>query len=50
MQKRAQEILDFWFKETTAKKRFQKHEGFDQEIRKTFLKDYELASANENAD
>ena len=50
MQKKAQEILDFWFKETPPKKRFQKHEGFDQEIRKKFLKDYELASINEYDD
>ena len=47
MQKKAQEILDFWFKETPPIKRFQKHEGFDQEIREKFLKDYELASTNE---
>ena len=37
MQKRAQAILDFWFKETPPKKRFQKHEGFDQEIRKKWI-------------
>ena len=50
MHKKAQEILDFWFKDTSPKKRFQKHEGFDQEIRDKFLKDYELASANEYDD
>ena len=50
MHKRAQEILNFWFKDTPPKKRFQKHEGFDQEIREKFLKDYELASANEYDD
>ena len=50
MQKRAQKILDFWFKETPPKKIFQKHEGFDQEIREKFLKDYELASTNEYDD
>ena len=50
MQKKAQEILDFWFKETPPIKRFQKHEGFDQEIREKFLIDYELASANEYDD
>ena len=27
---RAQDILDFWFKETPPKKRFQKHKDFDQ--------------------
>ena len=50
MHKKAQEILDFWFKETPPKKRFQKHEGFDQTIRDKFLKDYELASTNEYDD
>ncbi|MDC0855820.1 DUF924 family protein, partial [Candidatus Pelagibacter sp.] len=50
MHKKVQEILDFWFKDTPPKKRFQKHEGFDQEIRDKFLKDYELASANEYDD
>ena len=29
MHTRAKKILDFWFKETPPKKRFQKHEGFD---------------------
>ena len=50
MNKRAQEILNFWFKETSSKKRFQKHEGFDQQIRDKFLKDHELASSNEYDD
>tara|TARA_B110000027_G_scaffold129169_1_gene150422 strand:- start:108 stop:668 length:561 start_codon:yes stop_codon:yes gene_type:complete len=44
---RAQEILNFWFKETPAKKRFQKHKDFDQLIKDKFLKDFEFASANE---
>ena len=50
MNKKAQEVLDFWFKETPAKKRFQKHKDFDQLIKDRFLKDYELASANEYDD
>ena len=50
MHKRAQEILDFWFKETPPEKRFKKDENFDQLIRKKFLEDYELASANEYDD
>ena len=37
MNKKVQEILDFWFKDTPPKKRFQKHKGFDQEIRDKFL-------------
>ena len=48
--KKAQEILNFWFTDTPPKKRFQKHKDFDQEIREKFLKDYELASANEYDD
>ena len=50
MHKKAQEILDFWFKETPPKKRFQKHKDFDQLIKDKFLKDYELASVNEYDD
>ena len=48
--KRAQEILDFWFKETPTEKRFKKDESFDQIIKDKFLKDYELASQNEYDD
>ena len=47
---KAQNILDFWFKETPPKKRFQKHKDFDQLIKDKFLKDYELASRNEYDD
>ena len=50
MHKRAKEILNFWFKETPPKKRFQKHKDFDQLIKEKFLKDYELASINEYDD
>ena len=50
MHTKAQEILDFWFKDTPPKKRFQKHKDFDQLIKDRFLKDYELASANEYDD
>jgi len=50
MHTRAQKILDFWFKETPSKKRFQKHKDFDALIKKNFLKDYELASKNEYDD
>ena len=48
--KKAQEILDFWFKETPAEKRFKKDETFDQTIKDRFLDDYELASQNEYDD
>ena len=47
---KAQEILDFWFKETPSELRFKKDEKFDQQIRDKFLKDYELASQNEYDD
>ena len=47
---RAREILNFWFKDTPPKKRFQKHKDFDLLIKEKFLKDYELASKNEYDD
>ena len=50
MHTRTKKILDFWFKETPPKKRFQKHKDFDALIKKNFLKDYELASINEYDD
>ena len=50
MHTRTKKILDFWFKETPPKKRFQKHKDFDALIKKNFLKDYELASSNEYDD
>ena len=50
MHKKVQEILDFWFKETPPKKRFQKHKDFDQLIKEKFLRDFKLASANEYDD
>ena len=50
MHTRTKKILDFWFKETPAKKRFQRHKDFDALIKKNFLKDYELAGSNEYDD
>ena len=50
MNPRAQEIIDFWFKETPSEKRFKKDEKFDQLIREKFLNDYEKASLNEYDD
>ena len=50
MHTRTKKILDFWFKETPPKKRFQKHKDFDELIKKNFLKDYELAGSNEYDD
>ena len=47
---KAQNILDFWFKETPAEKWFKKDKTLDESIRKSFLKDYELASINEYDD
>ena len=48
--KRAQEILDFWFKETPSEKRFKKEKNFDLTIKEKFIYDYELASQNEYDD
>ena len=47
---KAQEILNFWFKETPAEKRFKKDKVFDQVIRDKFLNDFDLASQNEYDD
>ena len=47
---RAQAVLDFWFVDTPSEKRFKKDPTFDQLIKDKFLKDYELASANEYDD
>ena len=47
---RAQVILDFWFKETSAEKRFKKDENFDQLIKDKFLNDYEKACSNDYDD
>tara|TARA_B100000780_G_C21094811_1_gene441451 strand:- start:1144 stop:1713 length:570 start_codon:yes stop_codon:yes gene_type:complete len=47
---KAQVILDFWFKETPAEKRFKKDENLDKIIKEKFLKDYELAISNEYDD
>ena len=50
MHTREKKILDFWFKDTPQKKRFQKHKDFDALIKKNFLKDYEIAVSNEYDD
>ena len=47
---KAQEILDFWFKETPNEMHFKMDEKLDQQIRDKFLKDYELACQNEYDD
>ena len=39
MHTRAKKILDFWFKDTPPKKRFQKHKDFDALIKNNFLKE-----------
>ena len=48
--KRAQDILDFWFKETNTEKKFQKDEKFDQIIKNKFQNDHQLACNNEYDD
>ena len=47
---KAQEILDFWFKETPSEMHFKVDKNLDQQIKDKFLKDYELASQNEYDD
>ena len=34
---KAQEIIDFWFKETPPEKRFKKDDSFDQIIRQLII-------------
>ena len=47
---KAQEIIDFWFKDTSSEKRFKRDKELDASIKKKFLKDFELASTNEYDD
>ena len=46
MNLKIKEILNFWFVETPAEKRFKKDLKFDQVIKKRFLNDYKLAVQN----
>tara|TARA_B100001121_G_scaffold274953_1_gene263038 strand:+ start:106 stop:669 length:564 start_codon:yes stop_codon:yes gene_type:complete len=48
--KKAQEILDFWFKETSPEKHFKKDKDFDHIIKNKFSNDYEKACLNEYDD
>ena len=48
--KNAQNILDFWFKESLAEELFRKKDSFDQKIRDKFFNDYEKAITNEYDD
>ena len=50
MNLRAEIILDFWFNQTPAEKRFKRDETFDNEIKEKFLKDYNQAKSNEYDD
>ena len=50
MNLRAEIILDFWFNQTPAEKRFKRDETFDNEIKEKFLKDYNKAKSNEYDD
>ena len=46
MNSRAYSIIDFWFNKTPSEKRFKKDVSFDEEIRKNFIEDYNLAKLN----
>ena len=43
----AQNILDFWFKESLPEELFRKKDSFDKKIRDRFFNDYEKAIINE---
>jgi len=45
-----QEILDFWFKESSSKDHWAKNDEYDQKIRNRFLQDVEKAINNEYDD
>jgi len=48
--KSAQNILDFWFKESLPEELFRQKDSFDEKIRDRFFNDYEKASINEYDD
>ena len=45
-----QEVLDFWFKESSSKDHWAKNDEYDQKIRDRFLVDVEKAIKNEYDD
>jgi len=45
-----QEVLDFWFKESSSKDHWAKNDEYDQKIRDRFLEDVEKAIKNEYDD
>lgn len=47
---RAQNILDFWFKETSFESKFKKDDNFDKLIKENFLKDFEYARSDKYDD
>ena len=47
MDKKAQEILNFWFNESLPEELFRKKDSFDKKIRDRFFNDYEKAIINE---
>ena len=47
MDKKAQEILDFWFKESLPEELFRQKDSFDKKIRDRFYNDYKRAIINE---
>ena len=48
--KKAQNILDFWFKESLPEELFRQKDSFDKKIRNKFYVDYEKAIINEYDD
>ena len=47
MDKKAQEILNFWFNESLPEELFRKKDSFDKKIRDRFFNDYKKAIINE---
>ena len=47
MNKKIEEIINFWFKETLLEELFRQRDSFDKKIREKFFLDYEKAVINE---
>ena len=48
--KKAQNILEFWFKESLPEELFRQKDSFDKKIKDRFFNDYEKAKINEYDD
>ena len=47
MNKKAKDILDFWFIESSPKEKFNRNDDFDSKIKDRFFEDYQKATTKE---